>query len=71
VPKEHVSGLFERFGHTGTSSAGSSNGLGLWIASTMAAAYGGRVWYEPHSPTGSRFCAKLPAASPSSTWPLA
>lgn len=67
VPESQVQGLFERFGSTGTADKSTSTGLGLWIAGTMAAAYGGRVWYEPHTPTGSRFCVKLPAATPSST----
>lgn len=64
VPAAHVGRLFERFGGTGPADPGSSSGLGLWIASTMASAYGGRVWYERNAPTGSRFCARLPAVSP-------
>lgn len=66
VPTDRVAGLFERFGHTGDADHTSSNGLGLWIAGTMAAAYGGSVWHEPNTPQGSRFCVKLPAAKPSS-----
>ena len=64
VPAAHVGRLFERFGMTGPADPVTSSGLGLWIASTMASAYGGRVWYERNAPTGSRFCARLPAASP-------
>lgn len=62
VPAGHVGRLFERFGTAGEASPAAGSGLGLWIASTMAAAYGGRVWYERNSPTGSRFCARLPSA---------
>ena len=69
VPEDRLAGLFERFGHTGEADPTSSNGLGLWIAGTLAAAYGGMVWHEPHTPQGSLFCVKLPAASASSDWP--
>jgi signal transduction histidine kinase len=62
VPAGQTDRLFERFGTTGEANPATSSGLGLWIASTMAAAYGGRVWYERNSPTGSRFCVRLPSA---------
>lgn len=63
VPEAEIPALFERFSGDHTAGRPSGTGLGLWIAATMASAYGGRVWYEPHVPTGSRFCLKLPAAS--------
>lgn len=63
VAPEHTAKLFERFGGDHSAGRPSGTGLGLWIAATMASAYGGRVWHEPHVPSGSRFCLKLPAAS--------
>ncbi len=63
VPEKDVGALFERFGGDHADGRPTGTGLGLWIAATMASAYGGRVWHEPNVPTGSRFCLKLPAAS--------
>ncbi len=60
VTAERVPFLFERFTHGGEAS---SNGLGLWIAATLAGAYGGKVWWEPNEPEGSRFCCLLPAVA--------
>lgn len=59
VPDEFVADLFQRFrrGRATTS----SNGLGLWIAATMASAYDGHAWYEPASDGGATFCVRLPA----------
>jgi signal transduction histidine kinase len=40
-------------------------GLGLYFCRITIEAWGGRVGYEPRSPHGSRFWARLPSAAPS------
>ena len=60
VPADRLPFLFERFTHGGEAA---SNGLGLWIAATLAKAYGGKVWWEANEPTGSSFCCLLPAVA--------
>lgn len=60
VSADRVPFLFQRFTHGGEAA---SNGLGLWIAATLARAYGGKVWWEANEPTGSTFCCLLPAAA--------
>ena len=40
-------------------------GMGLYIARRAAEVLGGRVWLESSEPSGSTFCAWLPAEGPS------
>lgn len=63
VPEEFVSHLFDRFSQSNAHAATSGTGLGLSIVRGLAEAHGGRAWYEPNEPTGSRFVLSLPAAS--------
>ncbi|MGZ8657503.1 MAG: sensor histidine kinase [Actinomycetota bacterium] len=53
--------LFEPFGR---GEAGSSVGLGLWIARMLAEAHGGTITYQRLQPTGSCFRVMFPEAGP-------
>lgn len=54
VPEELRSHLFERYTRA-SGSAAEGHGLGLHIVASLAEANGGRVSYQPGSPTGSVF----------------
>jgi signal transduction histidine kinase len=58
--------IFEGFEQLAQGDSRSSNGLGLglFITRRIVEAMGGRIWYEPGFPVGSRFCFTLPAAAP-------
>jgi signal transduction histidine kinase len=60
VPAERRGAVFEPFR---SGEAGGSVGLGLAIVRGLVEAHGGRVWYQPNEPQGSRFTIELPAAS--------
>ncbi|TWG11296.1 phospho-acceptor domain-containing protein [Actinoplanes teichomyceticus] len=64
VPPEFVPELFDRFTRAEQAKAGpvAGSGLGLSIVATLAAAHGGRVWYEPAEP-GACFGLTLPASA--------
>lgn len=64
VPVAFRPRLFERFARAdGLSPSGT--GLGLYVVRTLAAAHGGRAWYEP-TERGSAFCFTVPADRSSS-----
>jgi len=58
--RERIFGAFEQAGPA--DSPGQGLGLGLTVSRVLLEAMGGRLWYEPGFPTGSRFCFTLPAA---------
>lgn len=62
VPEEFVPRLFETFARAtpqpGRDAEGT--GLGLSIVRQLAHAQGGEAWYEPNSPSGAQFKARLP-----------
>lgn len=63
VSPQFVPKLFDKFSQEhGTGSSGGGSGLGLSIVAGIASAYGGEAWYEPNTPTGSRFVVRLPRA---------
>jgi len=57
VPPERRSALFQRFGGV---RGGAGTGLGLYIVRRIAEKYGGRVYYSPLEPQGSRFTIEFP-----------
>jgi two-component system, sensor histidine kinase and response regulator len=63
VPAPFVPELFETFAQASPAAPGGhGSGLGLAIVAGLAEAVGGRAWYEPRDPRGSRFCVGLPRA---------
>lgn len=62
VSEKFVPLLFERFERAPESITAPGSGLGLAIVRALAEAQGGSVWYEPNSPSGARFYARLPSA---------
>lgn len=65
VPDEFVPRLFERFARARNEETREQvgTGLGLSIVRGTAELHGGRAWFEPNEPTGSRFCFSLPQAT--------
>jgi signal transduction histidine kinase len=63
VPHADRERIFERYARLDLS-ASEGTGLGLWIVRSVVEAYGGRVWCEPHEPTGARFVVRLPSGGP-------
>lgn len=60
VPEEFVPHLFDKFTQApGQAPDPSGTGLGLSIVDGLASAQGGEAWYEPNTPTGSRFVIRL------------
>jgi PAS domain S-box-containing protein len=63
VATEFVPELFTSFAQASPAAPGGhGSGLGLAIVAGLAEAVGGRAWYEPGEPSGSRFCVALPRA---------
>lgn len=60
IPDDQVSTIFDRYRRGDDEQAAPGTGLGLWIARTLARAYGGDVQYGPALPHGSRFSVRLP-----------
>lgn len=54
--------LFERFSRDAATSGKRGTGLGLCIVADLAAANGGKAWYEPGTDGGATFCAEVPVA---------
>lgn len=65
VPEDFVPFLFDKFSQAsrGPSRTAGGTGLGLAIVDRLAGAQNGKVWYEPGTPKGSRFCLRLPKAT--------
>lgn len=63
VPSEFEPMLFEAFSRAPAARAISGSGLGLSIVRGLVEAQGGTVSYQPRTPTGSRFSARLPRAA--------
>jgi two-component system OmpR family sensor kinase len=57
---EDAERLFERYARADSRGKAPGTGLGLWIARSIARAYGGDAWYEPQEPHGARFRCRLP-----------
>jgi signal transduction histidine kinase len=72
VPEEFVPHLFDKFSQAsiGDSRTAQGTGLGLAIVERLAEAQGGRAWYEPNQPHGSRFVVRLMAAERAGDEPL-
>ena len=67
VPDSFVPRLFERFARAPVARLrGEGIGLGLWIVRALAWANDGDAWYERAPGGGSRFCLRLPLATPPS-----
>jgi signal transduction histidine kinase len=62
VPPAFVGQLFHTFARGEGAAAVPGSGLGLAIVQGLAAANGGRAWYEPRAGRGSTFALWLPAA---------
>ena len=64
VPEDFVPHLFDKFSQAsrGPSRTAGGTGLGLAIVHRLAEAQNAKVWYEPGTPQGSRFCLRLPKA---------
>lgn len=63
VPDGYVGRMWDRFSRARAEERPTGvpgSGLGLAVVAGMAAANGGRVWYERNEPTGSRFCLRFP-----------
>lgn len=65
VPSERQSTLFDRFVRVDNVSTVNGTGLGLWIARSIAEAYGGSTGYAEREGGGSTFWALLPSAAAS------
>lgn len=63
IPHADRERIFDRYAGLDLS-ASEGTGLGLWIVRAVVEAYGGRVWCEPHEPTGTRFVVRLPSGGP-------
>lgn len=63
VPPDFRPRLFEKFARADKklSKATQGTGLGLSIVRGLARAGGGDAWYEPNTPSGSRFIVRFPA----------
>jgi signal transduction histidine kinase len=61
IPEAYASAVFEPFFRVGNEGAG--QGLGLFIVRRFSEAHGGRVWVEPGSELGARFCVALPVSN--------
>ena len=63
IAAEAIGGIFERFSQ-GERTDRSGLGLGLYIAHSIVAAHGGRIWVESKLGEGSAFHFTLPVAPP-------
>jgi two-component system, NarL family, sensor kinase len=53
--------LFDRFYQANEQTQGS--GLGLYLSRQIVEAHGGKIWAEPGSPQGTKFCFSLPVGT--------
>lgn len=64
IPDDHKARLFRKYERGKTRASG--RGLGLYLVSTLAESYGGKIWVEDRVPgdytRGARFVVMLPAA---------
>jgi signal transduction histidine kinase len=60
VPEAFRPRLFEAFSQASSTHGVGGTGLGLSIVRGLAEAQGGRAWFEPNEPQGSRFVVRLP-----------
>lgn len=61
VAAEDVDGIFERYARGGGLDDVAGTGLGLWVARSVAEAYGGSVGHRDGDPDGAVFYLELPA----------
>lgn len=64
LPPGSAAGLFEKFTRGERESVTPGVGLGLAISRAIVEAHQGRIWAEPNSPRGARFCFALPLGTP-------
>lgn len=66
IPADQVDRLFRPFSRVGAHERQitGGTGLGLAISHAIVEQHGGRLWWEPHVPAGSRFAFTIPLARP-------
>mgnify|MGYP001213426235 FL=1 len=64
LPPGSAAGLFEKFTRGERESVTPGVGLGLAISRAIVEAHQGRIWAEPNTPRGARFCFALPLGTP-------
>jgi signal transduction histidine kinase len=62
IPRNRQGRIFHRFyrAHAGTPHDYGGTGLGLYVASTIIARHGGRIWFETEEGRGTTFSFRIP-----------
>ena len=63
IPLKDIENIFQRYYRvSGSASSFSGSGVGLYIASEIIKAHGGRIWAESEIDEGSTFYFSIPIA---------